>query len=591
MRLTVLSLFIFLSTPVFATYATPGTGVKWTLSDLVANSGGVVTYGGGQYTFNDIVFVVLNDTLLITTDETAKFVVGSYLDVNGTLIIDPPNSVVFTATSQAAGFNGMRIDSSTGTILKKLTLEYAISCRILDCNPFIDRCIFQYNNNNASTSFGNGAIALVRSNAIITNCQFLNNQRAAIQSGSNLNNAPKIIGCYFFGNNTTNQNVPQINLGATSTAGSDTVKIINNQILRSSTNSGGIGFLPIGNVYAVITGNVIKNNRYGITTNGGSNINVMISYNQIDSNNTQGLPNSGGSGIAFTGGNSASHQNAIVTGNLIRWNLWGITIQNGSKPNLGNTSNLDTSDNGKNQFINNNNTSTPGIDLYNNSPDPIDAQGNYWGSNDPAVIETKIFHQPDNGALGLVTYTDFMVLSAELVNFKAARSSDRTILTWQTLNENNSSYFDVQRSVDGRSFTPIGRVMAMGLSSGTRSYNFADNDITNAGPVYYRLKQVDRDGRSKYSAIVHVEVNRPREIKIYPTIAQDEKVQAEIWSTVDQVISITYYDVVGKLMGKSTQSLSPGSNIIKLIIPEKARGLIQVRFNGKGIKRVLRIYN
>ncbi|MBA2760805.1 MAG: hypothetical protein H0U39_02375, partial [Segetibacter sp.] len=78
---------------------------------------------------------------------------------------------------------------------------------------------------------------------------------AAIQGGANIANAPRIIGNLFQGNNTLNLNVPQINLGAT---GNDTVRIMNNQMLRASSNSGGIGFLPLGNANVIITGNVIK---------------------------------------------------------------------------------------------------------------------------------------------------------------------------------------------------------------------------------------------------------------------------------------------------------------------------------------------
>ncbi|HEX2627618.1 MAG TPA: hypothetical protein VHM26_01355, partial [Chitinophagaceae bacterium] len=286
-------------------YFTPGTGVKWTLDQLVANSGGDVTFSGGVYNVNDTIFISQNDTLNITADAIVKFATNSYLDVNGVLLINPPTGVTFTAQNTTNRYLGMRLDSTDGTRINKLTFEYASSLRIADCAPVIENSIIRLNN--SVTTMGNGAIALFRGRPVINNCQFLDNQRAAIQGGANIANAPRITGCLFMGNNTTNQNVPQINLGV---SGLDTVFIINNQILRASTNSGGIGFLPVGgDVRTIIKGNVIKNNRYGITTNGGSNINAVISYNQIDSNNTQGNPNLGGSGISFSGGSASSHQN------------------------------------------------------------------------------------------------------------------------------------------------------------------------------------------------------------------------------------------------------------------------------------------
>ena len=273
-------------------------------------------------------------------------------------------------------------------------------------------------------------VALAMAALIVSGCGILleTGIRAEVPPGRYAN-APVVEGCTFAGNNTLNQNVPQINLG---TSGNDTVKIINNRFLQASSNSGAIGFLPIGNVQVIIRNNIIRDNRYGITLNGGANISAMISYNLIENNNTQGDPLLGGSGIAFSGGTATSHQNTIVTGNTFAGNLWGITIQNRAQPNLGNITNSDTSDDGRNRFINNTNSATPHTDLYNNTPDPIFAQNNYWNSNDPAIVETKIFHTPDLASLGLVNYADFVTLPEAFISFTAAPNGLNVDLDWTT---------------------------------------------------------------------------------------------------------------------------------------------------------------
>lgn len=585
MRTFLLVSFLFIASRSFADYTTPGTYVKWTLNDLVTNSGGNVTFSSGEYSVSGIITIATNDTLSITSDAVVKFAVNTHFLVNGTIIVNPTNSVLFTATDQVAGFNGMRLDFSTASVLKKLTLEYAISLNIRDCSPPIDSCIFRYNNNNASTTFGNGAISLLRCNSAITNCQFINNKRAAIQGGSNISNAPKIIGCLFMGNNTTNQNVPQINLGA---SGTDTTKILYNQILAASTNSGGIGFLPIGTVNTVITGNVIKNNRYGITLNGGSGINSMISYNQIDSNNTQNNPNLGGSGIAFSGGSATSHQNSIVTGNVIRWNLWGITIQNYAKPNLGDLSNSDTSDDGKNWFVGNTNTTTPGIHLYNNSPDDIMAQGNYWGSNDAAAIEAGIYHQPDNAAYGLVNYSNY-VLPVELLSFSASVADRSVLLKWKTSTEVNSDHFEIEKSFDGRAFDYAGSVIAAGNSSGVRYYSFIDNSYNRSADVFYRLKIKDKDGRYKYSPVISIRLIVADVVKIFPTIiSTGQLLTAEITSNKEQIIHIYCYDASGKLLSHSTEAVAAGSNHFT-VIPPFYKGEMFIKINGDDLGKTIRV--
>jgi hypothetical protein len=556
-----------LSTNSFANnYATPGTGIRWTLTQLVANAGGDVTFVAGEYFVNDTVYISLNDTLNIESNAVVKFVVGSYLDVNGVLIVNPPTNVTFTAVDQATGFLGMRIDSSNGTSLRKLTFEYAVSLRLTDCNIKMDSCIIQYNNNNASTSFGNGALALFRSSPTITNCKFIENKRAAIQGGANINNAPKIYNSLFQRNNTSNQNVPQINLGATSN-GNDTVKIINNQILGGGgIMSGGIGFLPTGSVYAIISGNLIRNNRYGLTFSGGSAINAVISYNVVDSNNIQNDPNLGGSGISFTGGSASSHQNSIVTGNIFRANLWGITIQNFAKPNLGDLTNADTTDDGKNQFINNTNSGTnPNIDLYNNSPDPIMAQGNWWGAGDAATVEARIFHQTDNAALGLVNYASFITsLPISIKQFALAIDRDDVKLNWQTSNENNSSYFNIEKSINGHDFNAVGSINAKGTAS---SYQYSDNNaFTGQSILYYRLKMVDKDGKFAYSPILTAKKNeKAGAIRVYPTIATSSQIfNAEISSDRQQNFTVQFITVSGQTISKLAGTVQRGKNLIAL---------------------------
>jgi hypothetical protein len=539
-------------------YLTPGTGVKYTLDDLVTHSGGRVSFTAGVYYVSDTVYINYNDTLTIYADAIVKYSPNTFLGTkkDAVLLIDPPNGVTFTANNASTGYLGVRLDSSSASVIRKLTFEYAVSFRISDCSPTLDSCIFQYNNN-LSTTFGNGAVSLFRANPIIKNCRFINNKRAAIQGGANISNAPKILNSYFFANNTDNMNVPQINLGATGTT-SDTVKIIGNTIIGASVMGGGIGFLPIGNVYALINGNIIRKNRYGITLNGGANINAVISYNIIDSNNIQNNPNLGGSGIAFSGGSATSQQNSIVTGNTITNNLWGITIQNRSKPNLGNLSNTDTTDDGKNKFYYNTNSTTPFIDLYNNSIDNITAENNFWNTHDLAVAETKIFHQVDNAALGLVDFDPLLTtepLPVTLSQFNAVKKDRAILLNWQTETEVNTAYFNVQRSKDGRTFTIIGQVNAAGNSTSPSVYSYNDTDELSGKEIFYRLQIIDKDGKTSYSNIRRVNPGSGFSFRILPNPAS-----RNITIKGEGIVTLKIVSLNGQEMLKQQLSL-PGSSI------------------------------
>jgi len=577
-----------------ALYSSPGTGVNWTLDDLVVNSGGLVTFNGTEYVFADSVTISTGDVLRIETDATVKFNAQVVLKINGTIIINPPTGVLFTPVSTASPFRGVWLELSTGSIINKLTLEYASAMRLSDSSPEISNSIFRFNNN--STVLATGALSLFRSNPVITNCQFLNNYRSAINGGANITNAPKIINSTFSGNNTLNGNVPHINLGA---SGADTTKIIGCTIVNpGGVRTGGISFLPLGVVHAFINSNNISGNRYGINLQGGSDVNAMVSYNYIADNNIENNPNLGGSGIAFSGGNASSHQNSIVTGNVFKNNLWGITIYavtggvpvSGSMPNLGNLNNADTSDDGKNYFINNTNATTPGIDLYNNSSDPIFAMGNYWNTTIPSEIEAKIFHQADNPAYGLVTFSNYL-LPVELISFTSTKQNNDVNLQWKTAQETNSHHFDVERSFDGTSFNAIGTKAAAGNSNALLVYNYTDADAAAfGGTVYYRLKLVDIDGSYKYSSIAAVSFPAvaTRLVRYYPTtVSAGTPLVTELVSDKNQRVNVQYFDANGKLLATGSKNLVQGFNKVDLAIPAAAKGAVMIKMNAEGFNKTI----
>ncbi|MGV3600722.1 MAG: T9SS type A sorting domain-containing protein [Dyadobacter fermentans] len=87
-----------------------------------------------------------------------------------------------------------------------------------------------------------------------------------------------------------------------------------------------------------------------------------------------------------------------------------------------------------------------------------------------------------------------IVLPVDITYFKGVPESGQVTLEWETAWERNSREFVIERSIDMKSFSPVGTVAASGETSGRTSYTFIDNDPV-AGNNYYRLKLIDRDGR------------------------------------------------------------------------------------------------
>ncbi|MGI4823653.1 MAG: beta strand repeat-containing protein [Janthinobacterium lividum] len=109
-------------------------------------------------------------------------------------------------------------------------------------------------------------------------------------------------------------------------------------------------------------------------------------------------------------------------------------------------------------------------------------------------------------AIGVATafpLADAGPLPVTLTQFTAQASGRAVQLAWQTASEVNSDHFIVERSLDGRTFTPLQTVLAAGNSTTPRTYAALDAQAqtTGASQLYYRLRSVDRDGTSAYSAV------------------------------------------------------------------------------------------
>src|SRR5688572_19625569 len=95
------------------------------------------------------------------------------------------------------------------------------------------------------------------------------------------------------------------------------------------------------------------------------------------------------------------------------------------------------------------------------------------------------------------------VLPIELLSFTGKCDNKNLIFKWSTATEINNHYFTIEHSKDGITWIIRGTVSAAGNSSATLNYSFTDTEPYN-GISYYRLKQTDFDGNSKYATIITV---------------------------------------------------------------------------------------
>lgn len=130
-------------------------------------------------------------------------------------------------------------------------------------------------------------------------------------------------------------------------------------------------------------------------------------------------------------------------------------------------------------------------------------------------------------------------LPTALIRFTAIPLSKSNLLTWKTDMENNNRGFDVQRQELGGKWVSIGFVAAQGKAA---IYNFEDN--TPLSISYYRLQQIDFDGKENVSKIVSVQRTENSTVYIAPN-PTSSKVQISL-STNDYIENINIYDLSGR---------------------------------------------
>ncbi len=141
--------------------------------------------------------------------------------------------------------------------------------------------------------------------------------------------------------------------------------------------------------------------------------------------------------------------------------------------------------------------------------------GNGQGGLETDTLATGIYYVQIKGASG--TNLEFGpyslknslsgALPVTFINFDGVLQNGKALLSWSTANEINNKGFEVQKSMDGQTFTYIAFVDGQGNSSTVNNYNYTDAKILS-GSNYYRLKQIDNDGQYTYSSVIKLDYSK-----------------------------------------------------------------------------------
>ncbi len=145
---------------------------------------------------------------------------------------------------------------------------------------------------------------------------------------------------------------------------------------------------------------------------------------------------------------------------------------------------------------------------------------------------------------------DFIVgtnasLPVELTTISAYAVREKAHLSWSTASETDNSHFNIERSPNGHEFTEIGRIAGAGTVREKREYTFVDENPL-PGANYYRLRQVDLDGRFSFSPVRRVVIGTAASpLSLFPSPA-GEYVQVQWAKTSDTDSNWEIFDTAGR---------------------------------------------
>jgi len=169
-------------------------------------------------------------------------------------------------------------------------------------------------------------------------------------------------------------------------------------------------------------------------------------------------------------------------------------------------------------------------------------------------------------------------LPVTLTKFEGKNTAEGNMLNWTTTAEVNNEYFAVEKSLTGKNFMEIGRVAGIGNSAVTNDYKFLDTNYPK-GISYYRLKQVDKDGKFAYSRIVPIDALNARDLKFFPNPVQSvltmELPDQEMKSVNIRVINSAGQEIL------SRQKVGVTKGSLDLNISTLPTGIYQVILSGE----------
>lgn len=174
------------------------------------------------------------------------------------------------------------------------------------------------------------------------------------------------------------------------------------------------------------------------------------------------------------------------------------------------------------------------------------------------------------GTLYKVTTNSGGPLAVTLLQFTAKAFTGYNELHWKTINEQDLSYYEIEYSFDAANYISAGKINAVNIPT-ENNYDF-QHFITGFTKLFYRIKVIDKTGRSTYSDIVTLDKKEIISVKIYPTPVTGKQLNIFSKKAIEQV---AIYSTEGKKVFETR--LNNISGTINIPLPSLQNGLYIIR--------------
>lgn len=202
----------------------------------------------------------------------------------------------------------------------------------------------------------------------------------------------------------------------------------------------------------------------------------------------------------------------------------------------------------------------------------------------PDDILNALYYMSDHLPITMklaVTYPTSIALPIQLTDFEASYNSevDSIEIYWQTYSERDNDYFILEKSNDGTLFTEIKKIKGNGTTNKVSNYSVFDEKSVNM-LVYYRLKQIDYNGKINYSKTISIYdlISKIKVSNVYPNPTV-ENATIDIYSPTRADIYYKITDFSGKTIEYKLVEIKKGENHIPIISSHLSKGIYTIQLS------------